>query len=186
MAGLLSAGSLFIQMAILNRLTMLGITGNLPLVLILVWGQVFGSPLSSISAAQLRKSSLSEVFTRQLMSGSPSAFLVGLFMTCLYSHFVPCVPIAFPLMGWVAGYFCMRSLSQGNLLCIPVTFILTIFAELMMAAQLTVLGRPSALEHFSTVVLPEALLNSVIAPFIYFPLRRWYDFAEGQRSLAME
>ena len=37
-------------------------------------------------------------------------------------------------------------------------------------------------QHLSSFILPEALLNSIIAPFIYFPMRSWYDLVEGQQS----
>jgi hypothetical protein len=186
------------QMLVLNYLDIHGIISNLPLTLVIVWGLVFGSSLPGMTAMELRRRSLTEVFSRQLASGSHSGFLIGWFFSWLYFFIMPVYPLCFPLIGWASGYFCLRGLGQGNLLSIPVTFLLTLFAEVIMSWELVVFGgpldfaHPSRLmfaewskvvfDHLGTIILPEALLNSIIAPFIYFPMRRWYDLVEGQQS----
>ncbi len=183
LSGFICASSFLMQMLVLNNFSIHGSICNLPLTLCIVWGLVFGSRLSPLTALELRKKSMGEVFSRQLASGSHSGFLIGWLLSLIYfMTTVPVYPVAYPIIGWAAGYFCLRSLSQGNLLSIPLTFILTIIAEGLMSWELFALGRGSVFEHLSSFILPEALLNSIIAPFIYFPMRRWYDLMEGQQA----
>jgi len=187
------------QMLCLNYLGIHGITCDLPLTLIIVWGLVFGSGLPNLTPRELRRQSLGEVFRRQMASGSHSGFLVGWFFSWLYFNIQPIYSVKFPLIGWISGYFCLRGLGQGNLLAIPMTFILTILAEVIMSWQLVLchagaldISRPAMLfsgdwtkmvfEHLNIIILPEALLNSIIAPFLYFPMRRWYEMLEGQQQ----
>lgn len=185
---LLCISAFLIQMLVLNYFGIHGSICNLPLTLTIVWGLVFGTRLANLTATELRRRSLAEVFSRQLASGSHGGFLVGWFFSWLYFSVMPVYPIAFPLVGWSAGYLCLRGLGQGNLLSIPMTFILTIFAEAVMSWELFAMERAgifsnqNVFEHLSSFILPEALLNSVIAPFIYFPMRAWYDMVEGEQS----
>jgi rod shape-determining protein MreD len=188
----------FMQMLVLNYLGIHGIISSLPLTVVIVWGLVFGSNLPQLSSTDLRRRSLSEIFTRQLASGSHSGFLVGWLFSMLFWPILPVYPVCFPLIGWLSGYFCLRGISQGNLLSIPLTFILTILAEAIMAWELIMFAGPvdvthplrmlsgdwckTVLDHLAVIMLPEALLNSIIAPFLYFPMRRWYDMVEGQQS----
>lgn len=182
LAGTLCALTVLVQLTLLNRFSIHGIICSLPLVVIIVWGLVFGSPTPSITAPELRRRSFQEIFIRQLGSGSLSGLLIGLFFAGLYGAIIPVYLIAFPILGWISGYFCLRSLSQGNLLCIPLVFILSIIAEAVITWQLALCHRTGVFEHLSWFILPEALLNSIIAPFIYFPLRRWYDLSAGQQA----
>ncbi len=196
---LICFAAFLIQMLVLNYLGIHGINSNLPLTLVIVWGLVFGSSLPGVTPTELARRSLTQVFFRQLASGSHSGFLIGWFFSWLYYFIMPVYPINFPLIGWASGYFCLRGLGRGNLLSIPVTFILTLFAEAIMSWELILFGAPVSFshpsmmlnnpewikvvfDHLGTIVLPEALLNSVIAPFIYFPMRRWYDLVEGRQS----
>lgn len=195
---LICFSALLMQMLVLNYLGIHGANCNLPLTLTIVWGLVFGSSLPPLTAVELRRRSFKEVFTRQLASGSHSAFLIGWLFSWIYYCMFPTVyPLSFPLIGWAAGYFCLRGIGQGNLLCIPMTFVLTILAEAIIswqlagtslvkdifpAFQLQVYDRSLVFEHLNGFILPEALLNSIIAPFIYFPMRHWYDLVEGQQS----
>jgi hypothetical protein len=198
LAALLCVSAFLIQMLALNYLGIHGINANLPLTLVIVWGLVFGSSLPTLTAAELRRRSFSEVFTRQIASGSHSGFLIGWFFSWVYFFIMPIYPITYPLIGWASGYFCLRGLGQGNLLSIPLTFILTLIAEAIMSWELVLFGgqmdftRPSMLfsaewskvvfDHLGLIILPEALLNAIIAPFIYFPMRSWYDLVEGQQQ----
>lgn len=186
------------QMLVLNYFGIHGSICNLPLTLTIVWGLAFGSSLKNLTAVELRRRSFREIFSRQLAAGSHSGFLIGWLFSWLFAAIMPVYPIYFPIIGWAAGYFCLRSLGQGNLLAIPMTFILTIVAELLMCWELYAIyfvlhyhsAKPDEMvaqfhalfDHLNTFILPEALLNSIIAPFLYFPMRRWYDVVEGEQS----
>lgn len=203
-AGLLCVSAFLLQTLVLNRFYFNGVICSLPLTIVIVWGLVYGSPLPKITNLELRKNSAGQIFQRQLMAGSPGGLLMGLFLASLYSEILPpnpipvsimdigtielpTYPLAFPLVGWISGYVCLRAISQGNLLCIPLTFVLTLAAECFMSWELILLRRSGVFEHLSQVVFPEAMINAIIAPFIYFPLRQLYEISEGQRtSLAVE
>lgn len=174
--------ALLIQLSILSHLSIHGTICNLPLTLTIAWGLVFGSQTPSITAGELRSQTFGGIFFRQLSGGSFSGFLIGLFFTCLYGSIIPLYPVAFPLVGWIAGYFCLRGLSQGNLLCIPMVFVLSIIAEGLASWQLSFYSRAGIWEHLNSFILPEAMLNAIVAPFIYLPMRRWSDLSAGQQS----
>ncbi len=169
-----------LQFTILNNLAVHEVICNLPLTIVIVWGAVFGSNLPPITADELRLSSSKRIFLRQLASGSVSGALVGALFGALYASVLPVYPFYFPVIGWVSGYFCLRKLNKENLLCIPLVLLLTGLAESMMAWQLCFAGRSDVFVTLASFVLPEALLNSIIAPFIYFPMRRWYDLSRAQ------
>lgn len=177
LTALVAWSSLVLQFTILNKLPVHEVVCNLPLTIVIVWGAVFGSRLPAISADELRLSSVWQIFFRQAASGSVSGALLGALFGALYSSVLPVYPLYFPLAGWIAGYFCLRNLNKENLLCIPLVLVLTGLAESLMAWQLWFLGRACVFETLSSMVLPEALLNAIIAPFIYFPMRRWYDLS---------
>jgi hypothetical protein len=197
-AALICVFALLLQMLVLNRLGIHGWICNLPLTITLVWGLVFGSSLPPLTALELRRRSLKDIFLRQLAAGSHSGFLVGWFNAWIYYSIFPRVfPLSFPLLGWASGYFNLRGIGQGNLLCIPLTFVLTIIAEaiiswqlaaptiinkVLIGANLEVYDVALAYEHLKQFILPEALLNSVVAPFIYFPMRTYADLVEGQQA----
>jgi hypothetical protein len=152
---------------------------NLPLTLAIVWGAVFGSPLPPISPDELRLSSVSQIFVRQLAMGSISGFLAGALLAAIYAPMLPVFPIYLPFAGWTAGYFSLRHINnkQSWLLCMVLTLVLSLLAETLMAWQLSLLGRSGVFDNLLMFALKEAFLNFFITPFIYFPLRRWHDMS---------
>ncbi len=172
-----------LQLTVLNQLFFQGAICNLPLTVTMLWGYVVGSSLPELRADQLRILPVSAIFLRQLLSGSVTGLLVGALFAALYSSVSPVYPIAFPLIGFITGYFSMKNLNQETLFCIPLTLLATVMAEGIMALQLGAIGRPYVFDHLSHMILPEALLNALIAPFVYFPLRDWYEFRRSEAVL---
>jgi len=166
-----------IQLTLLAKFTLNGVMCNLPLTLTIVWAIVFGSPLKAPSPEEMRQASVVEVFFRQAMAGSVTGLLVGAVFASLFASIIPIYPICYPLVGWLAGYFCLRSFNQASLLVIPIVFIFTLVAEFTMAYQLHILGRPDVFQNLSRIGFPEAVFNSLIGPFLFFPLRGWYEYA---------
>jgi len=171
--------AIVLQFSVLNRFPVHDVFCNLPLVLVIIWGAVTGSPLPPITPDELRVSTLGQIFLRQAASGSITGALVGAFVAALYASALPIYPYYFPVIGWVSGYFSLRNINQRNLLCIPLVLVLTGLAETLMALQLIILGEPQVIDHLIHIVVPEAILNAMIAPFIYFPMRRWFDIVES-------
>src|SRR5215468_10108258 len=178
------AGSLawLIQLTVLNNFSFQGVICNLPLIFTALWGSVFGSRLPPLTPDDLRKAKVREIFLHQLLSGSTSGALVGAFVGALYASVLPVYPVCFPVIGWVTGYFCLRNLNQETLICIPLVLLATVAAESIMAWQLWMLGRPDVFSHLAQIALPEGLLNALIAPFVYFPMRRYYDFSTAEEA----
>lgn len=179
LTGLLCLSVLVLQVCLLNRFSYHHVICNLPLTVVIIWGAVFGSPLGSITADELRVSSLGQIFFRQLASGSISGAIVGALVAAILNSALPLYPIAYPITGWVAGYFCLRSFGAQTILIVPLVLILTAFAEMIMAGQLFLSGRPDVLEHLLQIVVPESLLNALVAPFIYLPLKSWSEYSAG-------
>jgi rod shape-determining protein MreD len=175
-------GAIVLQFTVLNRFPVHDVFCNLPLTLVIVWGAVFGSRMPPITPDELRVSTLGQIFVRQLASGSMSGALVGALMGSLYASILPVYPLYFAVIGWIAGYFCLRNINQQNLLCVPLVFILTGLAESLFALQLGLMGRPFVTDRLMQIALPEAIQNALIAPFIYFPMRRWYEVSEVERT----
>ncbi len=176
-AVLIVATAWVLQLAVVSQLLLNGVQCSLPLTLTIVWGVTFGSPLSAPTKDEIRLSNLRTIFLRQLLSGSVSGAMIGACFAALFSSVLPVYPIAYPLVGWVAGYFCLRNFNKALIICIPLVLIFTFLSEAVMALQLLLMGRPGVLDNFLRVVMVEAVLNALIAPFIFLPMRGWAEFA---------
>lgn len=179
MIAAIGVSALVVQTTVLNNFPVHGIYCDLPLTIIIVWGAVFGSPMPPITPDELRLSSLNQVFIRQAASGSVAGALMGMYFAVLKAPIIGMIPIYYPFAGWMAGYFCLRNINKQNYLSIPLVFAITLLAETLMAWQLSLMGRDLVFDRLMQIAVPEAILNMVIAPFIYFPLRRWYDFSQA-------
>ncbi len=167
-----------LQMSVLSQIRFNDVQCNLVLTFVIVWGLTFGSPMEAPTLDELRLSTLKSVFLRQLLSGSFTGALLGAAFAALYSSVLPVIPISYPLIGWTAGYFSLGKFNRALIFCIPLVLIFTFLSELITAVQLILLQRPMVLENFVRLVLPEAVLNSLIAPFIFFPMRGWLEFTK--------
>lgn len=181
LTALLGVAALVLQIGVLNNFPVHGVYCNLPLTVVIVWGAVFGSSMPPITPDELRLSTTGEIFLHQLASGSLTGLLAGAFLAALYSPMIPIFPVYFPIAGWFAGYFCLRNINKQNLLCIPLVFVITLLAETIMAWQLSIVGRSGVFDQLMQIAVPEASLNALIAPFIYFPMRRWYELTQSVR-----
>lgn len=172
-----------VQLAVLSKLRVTDVFANLPMAMTIVWGLTFGSPLEKPTADELRISSFSSILLRQILGGSPSGFLVGAFFAALGTSVLPLYPACYPIIGWISGYFSLRNFNQAAFLCIPLTVLLTFLAEMIMALQLMIAGRPDVISHLVVVSIPEALLNGLIAPVLFFPMKGWYEYSAYYRQM---
>jgi len=181
-------GAWLLQLTVVSAINLRDVICSLPLTFTIVWGSIFGSRLPPLTPEEVRNSSLSDVMLRQAVGGSLSGALVGATFGALYVSVAPAYPIAYPIIGWIAGYFCLKNFSQGWMLCILVVFLSTILAETITAGELAVIGkftelkRPDLLTTLVQTAVPEAAINSLIAPLIFFPLRAWQEFSEIVRK----
>jgi len=175
-----------LQTDLLNRISLTGLTCNVPLTFTIVWAAVFGSPLGRLTPENVRDMPLAQVAFYQALTGSLSGTLVGATFAALYGSVLPIYPISYPVIGWLTGYFNLQRLSQGALMAIPLVLFASVLAEFITAGQLTILGRVGVENHFMTIALPEAILNALIAPIIYIPMRRWYEFRSSFAGAVIE
>ena len=184
MAAVLVIAVWLIQLALLSRLKFGDVLCNLPLTMIILWGLTFGSPMPKPTNDELRVSSMSAILIRQLLSGSPSGAIIGAFFAALASSVIPVYPISYPIIGWVSGYFSLKHFNQAAFLCIPLVLLLTFLGEIIMALQLFIVKRPDVFSHLAMISIPEALLNALIAPVLFFPMRGWYEFMRWRQMSA--
>lgn len=170
-----------VQLSILSKFRFTSAVANLPLTMTIVWGLTFGSSMQKPTADELRVSSFSSIFLRQLLSGSPSGFIVGAFFAALSTSVLPLFPVSYPLIGWTAGYFSLRNFNQAAFLCIPLTILLSFLGEMVMSLQLAIAGREDVLSHLVVIGVPEAFLNGLISPVLFIPMRGWYQYAAYYR-----
>lgn len=165
-----------LQFNILTRLALRGLFCNLPLTFTIVWSSIFSSSLNKLSADDLRLRSFAQIALYQTMAGSVSGALVGATFAALYASVTPVYLISYPLTGWIAGYFPLKSVNHAAFYSIALVFCATILGEFFTAGQLIMLGRGEVFGRFVELAIPEAVLNALIAPFIFLPIKAWYDF----------
>jgi rod shape-determining protein MreD len=165
-----------LQLNILTRLALRGLFCNLPLTFIIVWSSIFRSSLSRLTADELRVRSVVQVALYQARSGSVSGALIGAVFAVLYRSVTPVYLVSYPLIGWISGYFPLKSVNHGAFFSIILVFLATVLGEFFTALQLIALGRAEVFGRFVELAIPEAVLNALIAPFIFLPIKVWYDF----------
>jgi rod shape-determining protein MreD len=164
------------QINVLTRLTLGGLLCNLPLTFTIVWASIFGSRLPRLTADDLRTLTMSEILSYQALSGSLSGALIGALFGALFASVTPIYPFGYPLIGWIAGYFSLKRINHAQFLIVPLVLFASVLAGSFMALQLTLMGRPEVLPRFIQAVLPEAVMNALVAPWIFLPMQRWNEF----------
>src|SRR5438552_4304490 len=117
LAAAMSFCAILIQTTLLSRIPVhdpVPVYCNLPLTMVIICGVVFGSSMPSITPDQLRLSSVSHIFAKQAASGSVAGLLIGALTAAIYAPMLPVFPAYLPVAGWVAGYFCLRSINRQN------------------------------------------------------------------------
>ena len=180
LAALIIAIAWLLQMTVLTKLSLNSMLCSLPLTVTIIWGSVFGSALREQTQDELKLRSFGEVIGWQLLSGSVTGAIIGALFASLYATLLPIYPISYPVIGWIARYFSLRNFNRATFLCIPLVLGGTIFAESLLALQLSIFGRPEVLPRLAEIAFPEAILNSLIAPFVYFPMRGWFEFFKAR------
>jgi rod shape-determining protein MreD len=171
-----------LQAELLTHFSITGLSCNLPLTFTIVWGAVFGSRLKPLTNEDLRSFTIGEIAFYQALSGSLSGTLVGALFGALYATELPIYPIAYPLIGWITGYFTLKNITHGSFVVIPVVLCASVLGEFFTGCQLFYLGRAQVFLHFQNLAMPEAILNALIAPILYVPMRSWYDFAVARED----
>ena len=172
-----------LQFNILTRLALRGLFCNLPLTFVIVWSSIFSSSLNRLSADDIRVRSFGQIALYQAMAGSLSGALIGAVFAVLYGSVTPVYLVSYPLIGWIVGYFPLKSINHAAFYSIALVFLASILGEFFTASQLIILGRAEVFGRFVELAIPEAVLNALIAPFIFLPIKAWYDFGLEQEVI---
>ena len=173
----------FLQSDVLTKFSVHNLFCNLPLTFTIIWASIFTSSIKPLNSDDIQIRSISAIVLYQAMSGSISGALVGAFFAALYASILPVYLISYPLIGWVCGYFPLKTVQHASFYSILLVLLGTILAEFITAAQLMALGRTDVLSCFAQITIPEAVLNALIAPFIYVPLKAWHDFGTESEAI---
>jgi len=165
-----------IQTDIITRFSLKGLLCNLPLTFTILWGATFGSRQRGFLAEEIRAFTVGEIALQQALGGSLTGACIGALFAALYSSALPIYPVAYPLIGWISGYFSLKNVNQPTFLSIPLVLFASVFAEFLTGCQLTLLNRPDTFARFVQIAMPESILNALIAPIIFIPMRTWYVF----------
>jgi len=165
-----------LQSDVLTKLSLHNLFCNLPLTFIIIWSSIYTSSIKPLSSDDIKVRSLTDIALHQAMSGSVRGAAVGAVFAALYASILPVFLLSYPLIGWIAGYFPLRKIQHASFYCIVLVFLGTVLAEFITACQLAILGRAEVFSCFVQIAIPEAVLNALIAPFIFVPLKAWYDF----------
>ncbi len=173
----------FLQSDVLTKLSLHNLFCNLPLTFTIIWASIFTSSVEPLNSDEIKVRSISAVALHQAMSGSFSGAIVGAVFAALYASILPVYLFSYPIIGWVAGYFPLKTVQHASFYSILLVLLGTILAEFLTASQLMILGRADVLSCFAQITMPEAVLNALIAPFIFVPLKAWHDFGSEREVI---
>jgi len=165
-----------LQSDLLTQLSLHHLFCNMPLTFIIIWASIYTTSITPLNSNDVKIRSVINIILYQAISGSVSGAIVGAVFAALYASVLPVFLISYPLIGWIAGYFPLRKIQHASFYCILLVLFGTILAEFITACQLALLGRAEVFSCFVQIAVPEAVLNALLAPFIFIPLKAWYDF----------
>ncbi len=165
-----------LQSDVLTKLSLHNLFCNLPLTFIIIWSSIYTSSVKPLSSDDIKVRSFTNIAMYQAMSGSVSGAVVGAIFAAFYASTLPVFLFSYPLIGWIAGYFPLRKIQHASFYCIVLVLLGTVLGEFITAGQLALSGRAEVFSCFVQIAVPEAVLNALIAPFIFVPLKAWYDF----------
>ena len=165
-----------LQSDILTKLSLHHLFCNMPLTFTIIWASIFTTSITPLSSDDIKVRSVTNIALYQAISGSMGGAIVGAAFAALYASVLPAFLVSYPLIGWIAGYFPLRKIQHASFYCIVLVLLGTILAEFITACQLALLGRAEVFSCFVQIAVPEAVLNALLAPFIFVPLKAWYDF----------
>ncbi len=153
----LLAGIALLQTTLAPRITWLGAKPDLMLVTVVCWGLLRG-PAASL----------------------PWAFVGGLMLDLLSGAPFGATALVLMLTNYLSTVGETSLLRFSFLLPVTVVAVASLVYNGLFLGLLWVLGRPvawqAALLH---VMLPAMLINTLIMPLVYFPLRRWHRRVAG-------
>ena len=158
--GLILVVGLLIQLTILNLFTLQGLKPDLMFILVLVFA---------------------------LLKGAEEGAIVGFFSGLLQDIFSVGLLGVHALTKTVTGFICgilrERIFAEHILFVIPlITLLATIVKNVLMFLVLRAFGMESSdlLWNMKQVIIPEAIYNSLLSPFIYLGIKKLFQIIEDK------
>lgn len=152
---LLLAGVALLQTTLAPQVTLLGAKPDLMLVIVVCWGLLRGTG-----------------------AGLRWAFAGGLMIDLLSGAPFGVATLSLMLVSYLSALGEVSLLRFGFLLPVAVMVLATMSYNALFFLLLQALGRPIVWQTALTrVILPAALVNTLLMPFLYLPLRRLHRWA---------
>ena len=165
-----------IQIIFIGKLRLAHVCANLPLTIIIVTGLVANFNYPKENPNEIKRISLGQVVKNQFKNGSISGLFLGLFLASIEKSLTGVLPIAYPLVGFLAGYFSLGNFSLPVFLIIPLVFMFSVLAQAIFSLELFFLHVNGVFNHLINFAMIEASINALIAPFVYFPINAIYEY----------
>lgn len=160
--GIVTVGSVMLCLLILPTrfpgMELLGIEPNWLLIWVVVWS-----------------------VKRTASQGALAGIVIGLLQDAMTSadYSDPTHALSLGLVGLITGYIQKQRFIQEDFIYIAlIVFAMAVLADTIFASQLVFMRDPSAAGdiwiYFQKVALASAILSSLWAPVIYYPLNRWW------------
>lgn len=158
--GLTLAG-LVAQTTIVDKLTLFGVRPDVMLLLAVIYGLLYGPS-----------------------RGVAVGFIGGLLQDLMTGQLIGMRAMSKALAGALAGLAEREVFKENLAMPFLLTLVGTVLAEVFVFFVLHFTGRPTTfVQAWKQVIVPEAIYNAVLSPFLYKPFYRyapsWYEEAEA-------
>lgn len=115
---------------------------------------------------------------RNTFQGAMAGAVLGLLQDAMSSP-DPTHALSLGVVGGLTGMLQKQRFIQEDFISIAlIVFGMAVLSETIFALQMTLMGHAVAIDvwaHFQKVALASAILSSLWAPVVYFPLNRWWQ-----------
>ncbi len=115
---------------------------------------------------------------RSALQGAFAGIILGLLQDAMTSS-QPTHALSLGLVGFVIGLFQKQRFIQEDFIFIAlIVFVMAILSDTVFALQMIVTGTASSdviWAYYKKVTLASAILSSLWAPVVYYPLNRWWQ-----------
>lgn len=115
---------------------------------------------------------------RNAWQGALAGIILGLFQDGMTAS-NPTHALSLGLVGFLTGLMQKQRFIQEDFISIAlIVFLMALFSEALFASQLVLAGDRNPTDiwaYFQKVALASAILSSLWAPVVYYPLNRWWQ-----------
>ncbi len=121
---------------------------------------------------------------RNAWQGACSGIVLGLFQDGMTAS-NPTHALSLGLVGFLTGLMQKQRFIQEDFISIAlIVFVMSVLSEVLFASQLVLAGDRNTHDiwaYFQQVALSSAILSSLWAPVVYYPLNRWWQKLKAEQ-----